>query len=196
MQVFEKWANAILAIYMQASLLRSACFPLIHQDNQWKKELELDLKIRQKNFEQITETVKQKLKILEKDRMSNAYRALPAWFDKYWDDNNNFMLMKHTYLYLNDNFGYGPTGNFTKLNVVVVGSTDVYYRSPDLFYYNKTSDRSVSVGLGKMWPKYNCDEHTGSQIKKLTCFKIGDSHISYHGEQNKWFTSLYYDEHE
>ena len=101
-------------------------------------------------------------------------------------------LRPEEFMYLNDNFGYGPIGNFTKFNMVVVDSTDVYDRIPDLFFYSK-GDRSIVVELGEMWPKYNCDEQTDNGVKRLTCFKIGDKVISYHGEQYIWFDSKFWD---
>ena len=68
--------------------------------------------------------------------------------------------------------------------MIVVSSSNVYYHSSDLFYYSKGDNRSVVVGQGlKMeWSKYNCDEEVGFLKMNLTCFKIGDSYVSYHGD--------------
>ena len=101
--------------------------------------------------------------------------------------------MRRTYMYLNKNFGYGPINNLTKFNVVVVGSTNVYDRDPDLFYYIK-GDRSMVVGLGEMGIKYDCDQQTDNGVKKLVCFRIGDKVFSYHAEQKFVFDySIYWD---
>ena len=153
------------------------------------------MKVHLKNYVKISEAIKEKLNNLEMNRVDNAFLALPICLDENWNTytkDENFQLMKFTYDYLNDNFGYGPIGNFTKFNVVLVGSTNVNDRSSDLFYYSK-GNRSVVVGLGKMWPKYSCDQQTDNGVKKLTCYKIGDKVISYHGEPNKWFDSQYWD---
>ena len=183
-----KWSYVIQPIFLEASLIRAVCYPLIHQEHVWKDLLDKEMKVQQKKFVEINEIIKEKLENLEMNRIDNALRALPIMLDEYfskYEDADNFYLMTYTYKYLNDNFGYGRTGNFTKFNVVVVDSTDVYNRSPDLFYYSK-GKRSVVVGLGKMWPKYNCDEQTDNGVKKLSCFKIGDKVISYHGEV-EWY---------
>ena len=161
------------------------CYPLIHQDNGWKDLLDKEMKVQQEKLVEIGETIDHKLKNLEKNRVDNAFRALPMWLDENWDKYGNFQLNKNAYMYLNDKFGYGPIGNFTKFNSAVIGSTDVNDRNPDLFYYSK-GDRSVVVGLGKIWPKYSCDQQTDNEVKKLTCFKIGDKVISYHGEV-EWY---------
>ena len=150
------------------------------------------MKVQQKNFGEIGEIIKEKLNHLERNRVENAYRALPMWLDTNWNRHictsfcvniGKSFLKTETYEYLNDNFGYGPYGNVSKFNVVVVESNDVYDRDPNLFYYSKGDNtQSVVVGLGKIWPKYRCDQQTDNGVKKLTCFKIGDRVISYIGE--------------
>ena len=88
------------------------------------------------------------------------------------------------YLHLNTNFHNGENLS-TKFNSIVVNSTNVHYGSPDLFYYSKSGNRSIVVGVGTISSdyQYNCNEVINNVVKKLTCFKIGDSHISYHGER-------------
>ena len=86
MQVSEKWSHTLLSIYLQSSLLRAMCYPLIDQDNDWKNALDKELKVQQKNLVEIIETIEQKLNNLETSRVDNAYRALPTWLDDNWDD--------------------------------------------------------------------------------------------------------------
>ena len=201
LRLSERWSNVILAIYIEASLLKAVCYPLIHQDNDWKESLEMELKVQQKNLGEIGATIKEKLTDLDENRINNAYRALSMWLDEKWNQyetkDGNTLLMIHVYEYLNDNFNYGGKGNVTKFNVVVVRSTNVTDRSPDLFYYSKSDDKSVVVGFGKIWDNYSCDRQIDNVLKKLTCFKIGDKVISYdlsnYGKfcWDCWSTSLF-----
>ena len=154
--LIDRWSKVILSIYIESSILRVVCYPLIYQDNDWKHTLDKDMRVQQKNFVEIGETIKEKLNNLEMNRVDNAFRAFPMWLDENWNkfiSYSNFFLkiflkkfLSQTFPYLNDNFGYGPYGNFTKFNVVVVDSTNVNDRSPDLFYYSKSQKRSVVVG--------------------------------------------------
>ena len=172
---------------MQASLLRSACFPLINHDNNWKERLDEEMKLYGKNFEEITEIIKNKIEIGEKNIVSNAYQALPLFLDKHWNEYNDNDLMIHTKSYLNENFR--NDWNYERFNLLVVASTNVSYHSPDLFYYSKSDNRSVVVGLGKVSVEENCDEDNYSGINKLTCFKIGDFHVNYYGEPKRRVSS-------
>ena len=101
-----------------------------------------------------------------------------------WPDIKDCNLRLNIGLYLNSKFYYGeyirkkPKG----FKVIVVSSNNVNYRSPDLFYYTKSDNKSIVVGLGTELSKYNCNEVNGTELKKLTCFKVGDSYISYHGD--------------
>ena len=140
-----------------------------------------DMNVQQKNFEEITETVEKKLKNSLDNRMSNAYRYLPMYLDKIWQHVDDCDLMHNTYLTLNTNF-YNGEDKLTKFNLMIVNSTNVNYCSPDLFHYGKSDNKSIVVGMGEISPKYNCNEDIGLINKILTCFKIGDSHISYHGD--------------
>ena len=181
------WTFIFFAMYMQASILRTICFPLMYHDDNWKERLDAQLKIYQKNYQDIFLTSEKFLQNLFENRVSNAFKALPIYLDQNWNDNNNNNnnnrenLIQETTSYLKQNFGKDRSSK--EFCVFVVSSTNVYYRSPDLFYYSKGDNRSVVVGMGKMWTKYSCDEYNELMVKvKLTCFKIGDSHISYHGE--------------
>ena len=169
-------------IFIHAILLRSACFPLMyHDDYNWKKILNEDMNVQQKNFEEITETINNKLKNLWDNRMSNAYRYLPIYLDKLSGQVDDCDLMLNTYLTLNTNFDKGYDKS-TRFNLIMVNSTNVHYRSPHLFYYSNSDNKSIVVGIGEISPKYNCNEDIGLIKKILTCFKIGYSHISYHGD--------------
>ena len=178
------WTNAFISIFIHASLLRSACFPLMYHGDNWKEKLNEEMKVQQKNFEEITETVDKKMKNLWDNRMTNAYRFLPIILDTLWQDSGDCELMYAIYLHLNTNFHNGANLS-TKFNSIIVNSTNVNYQSPDLFYYSKSDNRSIVVGIGPILTefKYNCNEGIDNVVKNLTCFKIGDSHISYRGER-------------
>ena len=163
-------------------VLRSACFPLMyHGDDNWMERLAEDMNVQQKNFEEITETIEKKLKNSLDNRMSNAYRYLPMYLDKIWQHVEDCDLIINTYLTLNTNF-YNGEDKLTKFNLIIVNSTNVNYLHPDLFYYSKSDNKSIVVGIGEISPKYNCNEIVEMVKKELTCFKVGDSHISYHGD--------------
>ena len=194
MRISQRWSNIFISIYLQSSLLRAVCYPLLHQEPDWNVSLYRDLRYKQANLVYIVHTMQDKLINLENNSLDNAYRALPNYLDERWNKYGNYQLMKFTYMYLNKNFGYGPYGDFTKFNVVLVQSTNVTYRDSDLFYYSKSDNRSIVVGLGKLWPKYSCDQQTDNGVKKLTCYKIGDKVITYDGEHqpNEYFDSQYW----
>ena len=133
-------------------------------------------------------TVENILQNLFENRVSNAFKVLPIYLEHRWNYYDDKSLFDSTIRYLSENFGYD--GSLEEFSVFIVSSTNVYYRSPDLFYYSNSDNqfRSVVVGLGKVWSKYSCDEDNQLMVKvKLTCFKFGDSHISYHGENVKSF---------
>ena len=58
----------LVAMYLQANLMRSACFTLLNQDDNWKERREEDMKIRVNNFEEVTERVVNKLQRLEDNK--------------------------------------------------------------------------------------------------------------------------------
>ena len=72
------WTNTLLSTFIYASVMRSACFPLMyHDDDNWRERLNEDIIVRQKDFQEITETVDKKLKDLLDNFVLNAYRSLP-----------------------------------------------------------------------------------------------------------------------
>ena len=89
----------------------------------------------------------------------------------------DLLIKTNSHLKRNYDFQYEEDHDLFKL--ILVSSSNINYRSPDLFFYAK-NDKSVVVGLGKVVSKYNCDEFMGFTRNKLTCFKIGDSHINFH----------------
>ena len=172
--------------------MRTACFTLMyHDDDNWKERFDEDIEIQKNNFQEIGITILEKLNVLYHDRVSNAYRALPIFLDKYWNNPDNGDLINQTISYIERNFDYTDEYNQPTFKIIVVLSSNVNYHSPDLFYYTKGDNRSVVVGHGlrMKWSKYNCDEDNEAEMKKLTCFKIGDSHINYHGDNVGFFDS-------
>ena len=180
---------AFFYINILGILLRSVCFPMIYQDDDnWKERLDEELKVHEKNFEEITEIMKNTLNNLQENRVSNAYQALnnllenDKLLEKPWTYYTSCKLMYYSHVFLTFNFTVGAYDDDKEFKVVIVESTNVHYLSPNLFYYSNSDYRSMVVGLGKLWPKYRCDEENELVRENLTCFKIGDSYISYHGD--------------
>ena len=191
----EKWSHAFIALYMQASMLRSACFPLMHTEHDWQNTLDFQVKIHQKELEEITETAKQKLNYLKENAVANGRNALPEWLNDNWTT-WGWELMRRTQWYLNDNFDDG-TG--TKWNVIVVPSSDVNYRFPALLYVSKTNGLSLIAGHGKIKSGKNpevCDESYPFVYKRMTCFYVAGMGLSYHGRVTQYWDSHEYDPYE
>ena len=191
----EKWSHAFIALYMQASMLRSACFPLMHTEHDWNTTLDFHLKIHQKELVEITETAKQKLNYLKENALVNGRNAFPEWIKDNWTT-LGWHLMYRTFRYLNDNFDNG-TG--TKWNVVVVSASNVNYRFPQLLYYSKTDGLSVIAGHGKLKSgknPENCDESYPFVHKTMTCFYVAGMGLSYHGRISEFWDSSTYDPYE
>ena len=100
----KMWSQAFLSLYMQGSLLRSICYPLIHEDPSWKETLDSQMNIHKKEFDEINAVMKQKLERLKNDALENGAKARPEWLkvEGNWD-NQGWRLMNKTYWYMNDN---------------------------------------------------------------------------------------------
>ena len=162
---------------------------MYHGDD-WKEILAEEIESYSTQFQHISDTIKDNWRDLHENRVTNAYRALPIFLDNQWN-NTDKDLLKETISYLNRNFDYFYKHVYPHFKVITVSSSNVYYHSPDLFYYSKGDNRSVVVGQGlkSEWSKYNCDKDNESKMMKLTCFKIGDSKISYHGDSVEFINS-------
>ena len=158
----------------------------MYHDDTWIERFDSEMDVHKKNNDEITWKMIKNLKILYENRVSNGYRLLREFLDttryNYGLNITSYDLSFRSYLRLNLNFVNIFNENDLKFAVEVVESTNVYYRSPDLFFYRYSGNLSIIAGLGKRYPRYSCDEEDKELVKKkLTCFKIGDSHISYHG---------------
>ena len=160
---------------MQGSLLRSACFPLIYADHDWNSTLNSHLDIQRKQFEELNDVIKQKLKHLKDNAIDNARKALPEWLNDNWI-NDGYQLIPIAYSYLIRNFG---DDSFIKWGMFVVPSNNVNYRNPALIYVSKSNGLSLVAGIGKVSERYRFDEDYPFKYKHLTCFNIGGNHISY-----------------
>ena len=192
MQDSEKWSHAFIALYMQTSLLRSACFPVMAQ-HEWHKSLEFHINVQQKDLAEIIEVAKHKLVTLRENALNNGRNAIPMWLEDNWTQ-WGWQLMQRTRWYLNDNFNDG--GNSTQWNVVVVASDMVNYRNPELIYVSKSPGLSVIVSYGKLSRMYRCDENWPFNYKTLTCFKIAGHHISYYGNIQTYWDTHEFDDYE
>ena len=185
------WTKEIFLIHIHAILLSATCFPLMYHDNTWMERFDSEMEVHKKNYDEITGKMIKNLNNLYDNRVSNGYRFFREFLDTTRNNNglniSNRDLSFRSYLQLNLNFVNIFNENDLKYSVEVVESTNVYYRSPNLFYYNYSGNLSIIAGLGKRYPKYSCDEDNELVKNKLTCFKIGDSHISYHGDNVESF---------
>ena len=192
LEITNIWTFLSNSIYMQSTKLMATCMPLMyHDDDNWMKIFDSELKALKNNYQDMITTVDNILQDLSQNRIFNAFKILPIYLDASLDNFDSSLGNWVVYSikgFLNENFVLDYE-NSPIFNMVVVLSTNVYYRSPDLFYYSNGDNISVVVGLGKIWPEYSCDDDNELVTKKLTCFKIGDSHISYHGEHIKSFLS-------
>ena len=82
MRFGTKWTLVFLSIYMEVSLFRATCFPLIYHDNNWKESLNVEMKIVKKNFKEMTKTIEIRFKgSKEQEQILNGLMPITTVMD-------------------------------------------------------------------------------------------------------------------
>ena len=179
MREAEKWSKAFQGLYMQATFLRSVCFPLMRtkQVASWEHDLASQMDDHNKDFKEINEVIKKKLIQLKKDYMSNAKNALEKYFgmDENWSD-WGWQLMINVYSYLNNNFN---PGNGRKWNVIVLPEDKINHVHDDFVRVTRRG-WAVFAQYGPLGSPQNCDEwYHFVGTKPLFCQMIAGKKFNY-----------------
>ena len=173
----ENWSKVIMGLYMQASLYRSVCFPLMRDsETGWEDDLALQMDSHKKDFEEINEVIKKKLTQLKNKYLSNGKKALPEYFgnDENWVEGRKLMVA--AYQYLNGNFN---PGEGIKWNVVVLPTDKVNHVHGDFAIVDRKG-WSVYAQYGPLSRQAVCnEEYPFIATKQLRCQMIGCHHFNY-----------------
>ena len=172
MKSVDKWSKALHAVYMQATLLRSVCAPLMQTQEGWQDQLASQVEGHKKDFKEITEVIKKKLIQLKDNYTVNAKRALPEYLamSENWSD-WGWQIMINAVWYLNDNFN---PGDGLKWNVIVMPEGQVKQVKGDLVRVNRKG-WAVFAGYGRLTKAQGCGQWN------LFCQKIGANKITFEG---------------
>ena len=177
MKEAEKWSKAFQGLYMQASFLRSVCFPLMRTEQGWEDDLASQMDGHKKDFQEINEVIKKKLLELKNNYMNNAKKSLEEYFgmDKNWSD-WGWQLMINVYSYLNDNFN---PGDGLKWNVIVLPEDYINHIHDDFARVTRRG-WAVFAQYGRLSVRVECNEwYIFVGTKYLYCQKIAGNKFNY-----------------
>ena len=175
---FQRWSNGFIAIFTQASVLRSVCFPLINNGTPgWESTWQTQTNIHKQELEDISKKHVERLEILRRNYYNNGREAFPKWIKNNWSGDGPH-LMKTVYNYMNDNF---DDGSDTKWNVIVIGKKGQNFCNPGLMCIDGPDRWQVIVGRGSPHAGgyVECDETYWPFTQKFNyCWYIGGLGVS------------------
>ena len=175
MTLSKRWANAFLAIHYQIILLRTQCYPLIHDTNQsnWQNDFKNQLNIHLTELNEIKEVFVQKIQKLEKNAVANGKAALDTWLNEHWSE-YSYERGQITSDYLNSNFN--TDSNCLKWKVLsgyfFNEPANYEYKDLDLYYRKNGSAYVVVDYANKLNFAYQC--HTEWKAEYINCFHFDD----------------------
>ena len=138
------WTVLLLSIYIEASLFRATCFPLMYHGDNWKERLDEEMKIVGKNFEEITKAIENKFKGSKvQEQILNGLVPITTAIDTIkWNQFDHFGF-EEVFILLNKFAKLGDLIPKMNLNISLT-------LLKDMFNDNRYADLTIEYELSKI----------------------------------------------